>query len=118
MKAKETLESFFTKLKEKDVKYQEVKHLLTKTQQVDSLYIGRISVESHLNVLHSLVNSVKKITIKEKKVTDTVADMVATFYGKNKVKMQCRLVKETESRKPSSEGEWGINLNSFKLIKP
>ena len=117
MKAQETLEAFFERMRKKDVKFSDVMPLLTKTQQENSLYIGRITAESHLTGIHELVNKCKKVEVKEKKVTDVVADMTVTFYAEKKAKFACRLIKELDPYKPGKDGEWGLNINSFKLLK-
>lgn len=118
LSAKETLEYYFKVLQKKDVKYTDVYLFLTKTHQNELQYIGRIAMEGHISGIHSIVKECSKIGVREKKISKTCADMVVTFHGKTKVKFSCRLIKEIGVGKPSEEGVWGINVNSFKLLKP
>ena len=118
MTAIETLENFFAELKKKDCKYVDVKKYITKTQQIESEFVGKKNVESHLNGIYNVVQYCSDVKIKEKISTNNVMKtFILTFIGQSKVKMECTCVKEIDKRKPDKNGVWGVNVESFKLIK-
>ena len=117
MTAQDTLELFFKKLKQKDIKYSDVIPLLTKTQQSQSEYVGMAAIHGNLSGIKSIVDVCSKVIVKEKPGNNNmVQDFSIVFHAK--VKYTCRLVKEIDARKPSEDGEWGVNVSSFKLLKP
>lgn len=118
MTAQETLETFFEKLKVKEVKFTDVLPLLTKTQQEYSEYIGKPAIHNHLIGLYTLTNQCKTITVREKPSSNKVmTDFKVTFAAESKAKFTCRMIKEVSFQKTGEEGSWGVVVNSFKLIK-
>jgi hypothetical protein len=118
MNQRETLEKFFQELQKKDCKYATIKKLLTITQQEESKFVGRKNVEGHINGVHSLLNACEKVEFKEKYSTNKLLKTFkCTFFGKKKVRMECTVLKEIGVRKPHNDGIWGVNIESFKLIK-
>jgi len=115
----ETLELFFKELRKKDCKYTTIKKLLTKTQQMKSKFVGRGNVVAHIDGIWQLVNACTHEKIKEKFSTNEVMKTFKiVFFGENKVRFECTCLKEKAKRKPSIDGIWGVNIESFKLIKP
>lgn len=117
MTAIETLEKFFEELRKEDCTYSDLIKYLTKTQQSECDFIGRTNVHAHLNGIHQLANGVNEISCKAKISTNKLLkDFVVKFTSEKSVKMQCRMVKESALRKPDKNGDWGLNVASFKLL--
>lgn len=115
----ETLNAFFEVLRAKDCKYIDIKKLITKTQQIESEFIGREMTEAHINGLWELVNCSTEIKIKTKLSTNKILKTFKlTIVSTTEIKMECTIVKENDLGKPDINGVWGVNVESFKLVKP
>ena len=119
MSAEEHLEKFLNALLVKDAKMADIKKFLTKTQQETSPLVKTYPVEPALHGLYSLLAQAVDLKIKTKLSTNpTVKDCIIKITGVDSVlKLQVRLVKEIECRKPSKNGEWGVNASSFKYLE-
>ena len=116
---RETLESFINALKVKDCKYVDVIKFICKTQQIESEIIGKKMVHAHINGIWELVNSCKDVEFSIKISTNKLLKTFKlTFISVTTVKMECTVIKEIGLRKPDIKGIWGVNVESFKLIKP
>lgn len=118
MTAIETLEKLIEVLRTPECKYVDALPYIQLTQSREAEFIGKNNVHAHINGIYSLVNGVSEIKIKEKFTTNKIKrDFIVTFIGQNKVKMSCRLIKESGIAKTDKKGTWGVNINSFKVIK-
>lgn len=100
----------------------EAKKFVTKTQQYESQFIGKPSVEPHLNNFFYFVKGLKSYTLREKYTTTPCLKTIiikyefeceGSLYNKE---ASITVIKEIATRKPSINGIWGININSFKTI--
>ena len=120
--AQEHLEEFLKAFSGKDVKFEDLKKLLTVTQQNECLYVDRVSVEGGLMGIDQLLKMADSYHIKSIPSSNKVMkDFIIHLFkqdGKDlkKTKLQCRLVKEVDIRKTGEDGVWGVNSSSFKHI--
>lgn len=116
---KETLEAFLKALRQKNCKYSDAIKFICKSQQIECELIGKRMVHAHLNGIWELVNSCKDVKLSIKISTNKLLKVFKLkFISVNNVKMECTVVKESGLRKPDIKGVWGVNVESFKLVKP
>ena len=116
----EHLEKFIEALLKDKAVMSEVKKYLTLTQQNESIFVGGVVPEASINGLYHNLQHAKNIKVKAIPTSNKVmVDCVISYEDimrKKKLKMQCRLIKESGTRKPNVNGQWGVHANSFKII--
>ena len=116
---RETLEIFLDEMRKKDCKHVDIKKHITQRQQIQSQFVGKKMTEAHINGLWELVNCSTEIKIKTKLSTNKLLKTFKlTIVSTTVVKMECTIVKENDLGKPDINGIWGVNVESFKLVKP
>ena len=123
MTAQEQVENFLTFLQGENLKQEDAKKFLTVTQCEESKLVGKPPVEGGINGLYFVLKKAKSFKLDVKtssnKVTKDVIvtlDLIEGWVEETEIKFQLRCVKESDIRKTSEDGRWGININSFKQI--
>jgi GTP-sensing pleiotropic transcriptional regulator CodY len=115
----ETLNIFINELRKKDCLYKDVKKYITQSQQIDSQFVGKKMTEDYINGLWELVNCTTEIKIKSKLSTNKlIKTFKLSLMSTTVIKMYCTVVKENNLGKPDINGIWGVNVETFKLVKP
>jgi len=122
MTAQEQVEKFLTFLQGENLKQEDAKKFLTLTQCEESKLVGKPPVEGGINGLYFVLKKAKSFKVDVKTSSNKVMkDVIVTLdlidgLEEDNFKFQLRCVKESDIRKTSEDGRWGININSFKQI--
>lgn len=112
---------FLSVVSDADTPMKKAKEFMTKTLQIECERVGGLPVDANIIGLHQLLKRCTVAHIKELPVKKPlVKDCEIKFTNKDtgdSIRYVCRLTKEIDLRKPSEDGTWGINVNSFKPIK-
>ena len=117
--AQQTLALFLEKMPEIKT-WKEVEKYLTKTNVDQMSQISGIQVFGAIaGIAPFLVQCGKNFTIREKVNTSPLLKDFSVKFKINETMTQeisCRMVKESAPYTPNSEGNWGINILSFKNV--
>lgn len=112
---------FFAYIANEESTIEKAKTFMTITQQETCKVVSGNPVDGNIMGMHQLIKRCEILSIKEKVSTNKVMkDCTIKLKSKENekvIKYSCRCVKETELRKTSEEGTWGINVNSFRYLK-
>lgn len=110
---------FLDDLQSKDVLFETLILQLTKTQRYEAQFVARTTIHPNLSGVCMLLKEAKVVSVKEKYSTAPfIKDVtIKVLIEKTKFTYSIRLVKESDVRKPSEDGVWGINITSFKSLK-
>lgn len=117
--AQEHLEKFLETVKKKP-SMEMALSFLTKTQQHEANIIGGQTPQVQINSLYTLLQySAKGYYITALPGNEVKMDFKIVFDHNigHKLHYKIRLIKEIAVRKADKTGEWGVNINSLRLIK-
>lgn len=111
--------TFLNYLADKNATFENAKIHLTKTNQEECRYVHKLSVEGAISGIANIVKQVDKIKISQKISTSPLLKTCEIKFSnvKKYSELTCVVVKEKDVRKPSEDGEWGVNIQSFRIIK-
>ena len=118
MEPKELIESFIQTLITPNALIEDVMKHLTVTQQNEAKYINRINPVGIFNGLYSMFIQTEEYNINVPYNSNKVMRdaYIKVKYNNSLHIFRCRLIKEIGVRKTGEEGQWGININSFRNI--
>jgi len=118
--------NFLTLLQQEKPLLDDAIKMLTATQQYGHKYIGGVDVKTAINSLYSVMFHTESFTVSEiESDHKCIKDVKIEFnlkYEDSKLAdcktktLTCRCVKESGVRQPRVDGNWGINVGSFKFV--
>lgn len=118
--------NFLTLLQQEKPLLDDAIKMLTATQQYGHKYIGGVDVKTCIDSIYILMANAESFAVSDiGNVNDVVQDVKIVLHLKYESEkladcktksLTCRCIKEAGVRQPRIDGNWGINVGSFKFV--